>query len=56
MKKVWEKPKLVVLVRDKLQERVLAVCKGEGLEGPDGMDCFATDLAAALPCEDPSLT
>ena len=29
MKKVWETPKLVGLVRGKPEERVLQVCKGE---------------------------
>ena len=29
MKKVWEKPKLVVLVRSKPEEAVLNACKGD---------------------------
>jgi len=31
MKKVWEKPELVVLVRGKPEESVLASCKGGGV-------------------------
>ncbi len=31
MKKVWEKPELVVLVRGKTEESVLASCKGGGV-------------------------
>ena len=41
MKKVWEKPKLVGLVRGKPEERVLQVCKGaELMAGPDEDDCW----------------
>ena len=36
MKKVWEKPELVVLVRSKPEEGVLAGCKDVGLSNWPG--------------------
>ncbi len=33
MKKVWQKPELVVLVRGKPEESVLAACKGGTVTG-----------------------
>ena len=37
MRKVWEKPELVVLVRGRLEERVLVNCKiaVTGMSGPN---------------------
>jgi len=43
MKKAWEKPRLIVLVRGKPEEAVLLFCKTffGGVQGPEwlGMDC-----------------
>lgn len=33
MKKVWEKPVLIVLVRSKPEEAILNGCKGQGADG-----------------------
>ncbi len=43
MKKIWEKPKLVVLYRAKVEESVLAACKGSGTvqTGPVKKKCRA---------------
>ena len=43
MKKIWEKPKLVVLYRAKVEESVLAACKGSGSvqTGPIKKKCRA---------------
>lgn len=43
MKKVWEKPKLVVLYRGKSEETVLAACKS--IDGSLGTGPNLTDLA-----------
>jgi hypothetical protein len=47
MKKPWEKPKLMVLVRGRPEEMVLQACKTSqlGTNGPGGTDndgCFVT--------------
>jgi hypothetical protein len=52
MKKTWEKPKLIVLVRGRVEENVLSSCKtsSSGMSGPSisrpqcaiiGAPCFA---------------
>ena len=57
MKKVWEKPKLVALVRGKPEERVLAVCKRIMVEGPFGGDCLAPRaLQAGEGCKEISVS
>jgi hypothetical protein len=38
MKKTWQKPELVVLVRNKPEEVVLQDCKYNFLTGPDNED------------------
>ena len=48
MKKVWEEPKLVALVRSKPEERVLAFCKGEMLVGPGDGNCLAEEILRAV--------
>ncbi len=40
MKRAWTKPELIVLVRNKPEERVLGTCKGVGGgPGTDTSDC-----------------
>lgn len=34
MKKTWDKPELIVLLRSKPEEAVLAACKGGTVAGP----------------------
>ena len=34
-KQLWEKPKLIVIVRGKPEELVLSHCKGFALDGPE---------------------
>ena len=36
--KVWVKPELIILVRSKPEEAVLAACKGGGFIGPNYSD------------------
>lgn len=47
MKKAWQKPKLIVLVRSKTPESVLQLCKTGGVTGADSYDggCY-TDVTA----------
>jgi ferredoxin len=33
MKKIWERPKLIVLLKGRLEESVLAGCKFQGIQG-----------------------
>ena len=40
MRKVWEKPELVVLVRGKPEESVLAACKGGSIAGASQAKAF----------------
>jgi hypothetical protein len=52
MKKVWEKPRLTVLVRSRPEEAVLNGCKIGGF-GPltqtlDNADCY--DIPGCIPC------
>ena len=35
MKKIWQTPELIVLVRGKPEEAVLTTCKGPNLTGPN---------------------
>ena len=55
MKKVWEKPKLVVLVRGKPEEVVLLACKTEPVAGvvPSGTwgGCYGS-LPVCSECAD----
>lgn len=48
-KKVWEKPKLIILIRSRPEESVLTACKTSTAEGPAGnrqTQCFRA------PCRD----
>ena len=53
MKKVWEKPKLVVLVRSRPEETILQVCKVSGSEptGPGITATACTQSDGVLFCE-----
>lgn len=54
-KRTWQRPALVVLVRSRPEETVLAACKGAIIEGPDtvhgkacnikGIPCYAKTLS-----------
>jgi hypothetical protein len=53
MKKVWEKPKLIVLYRGRPEESVLQACKGDtGLTSGPGQPrkCFQKIKGATYPC------
>jgi hypothetical protein len=53
MKKTWEKPELVVLVRSRPEESVLAHCKTGGIEGAEGGfhgQCFLEPGSPDHPC------
>ena len=41
MKKTWETPELIIIVRSKPEEAVLANCKyqGAGQQGPNNIQC-----------------
>jgi len=41
-KKVWEKPRLIVLFRGRQEERVLDTCKGTLPGGPNGSPLCAS--------------
>jgi len=53
-KKEWITPELIVLVRSKPEEAVLAVCKLEGdfRNGPRGWVVMCYELCALPPCFD----
>jgi len=56
MKRLWDKPELIVLMRRKSDEVILVVCKG-GSGGPDkGSGWFGPciDLVLGNPCNEPS--
>ena len=62
-KKKWERPLLIVLVRGKPEERVLAGCKGTIAWGPGGAsEYWGSDLihciisAGGLLCDDISVS
>jgi hypothetical protein len=38
-RKVWKKPKLIVLVRGRPEEAVLQACKSDSVGGPGGGSC-----------------
>lgn len=38
-RKVWKKPKMVVLLRGRLEEGILATCKYSGLNQPGYNNC-----------------
>lgn len=46
MRKTWQKPKLIVLVRGKSEELILQFCKTTGGGGPlsDLADCISDEL------------
>lgn len=51
MKKVWEKPKLIVLIRGKPEESVLFFCKIVGYaEGPEGIFTNCGIISEQPPC------
>ena len=54
MKKLWEKPELVVLVRARPEESVLVPCKKPGipLQGPE----FGVDKDCKIGTEPPCVT
>lgn len=39
-RKVWKKPKLVVLFRGRPEEAVLQTCKWAGMGGPQRFNCY----------------
>lgn len=51
-KKVWEKPKLIVLFRGKPEEAVLETCKIAGIRGPrdSNSTCDVTEVALCAKC------
>jgi len=53
MRKSWQKPKLIVLVRGKLEEYVLSACKTAGGSGPapSHADCLANSDICPPMCE-----
>ena len=51
MKKVWEKPKLVALVRSKPEENVLGVCKGIVGSSPDDSYQQCVEIPCYGDCE-----
>jgi hypothetical protein len=55
-KKKWNKPKLIILVRDRPEEAVLVVCKLWGLFGGPStpMDCL--NASGTGPCVSDTLT
>lgn len=60
MKKVWEKPELVVLVRARPEESVLEPCKipGHSIAGPGSGEniCKADDAQGCPTCSQESST
>ncbi len=46
-RKPWVTPELIVLVRSKPEEAVLAKCKDEGLTGPIIANCKITATSSA---------
>ena len=59
MKKTWEKPKLIVLVRNDPQEAVLSYCKGNVTGMVAGVvpsssyaSCQQTPVSTVIPCQD----
>jgi len=53
MKKLWEKPKLIVLVRTTPEESLILWCKGNGLGTmPTTVftGCYTLDVTLCLPC------
>lgn len=50
MKKLWQTPELIVLVRSKPEEAVLTVCKGPAFTGPDS-DYIECIRSAATTCD-----
>ncbi len=56
-KKKWQKPELIILIRDKAAESILDFCKGGGGNGPTGgWQCRSTrmvDVPCIIPPEPP---
>ncbi|MDY7032095.1 MAG: hypothetical protein SVY10_09350 [Thermodesulfobacteriota bacterium] len=50
-KKVWIKPKLVVLFRGRPEEAVLQSCKYNGMSGPQLNNCNRLEGYSIQPCE-----
>lgn len=45
MKKVWKKPELVIIARNKPEEAVLTGCKAAGnVSGPDGENTSCSEV------------
>ena len=49
--KAWERPKLIVLVRGKPEERILGLCKGFQLPG-GAVEAFEGCIQNHVNCED----
>ncbi len=56
MKQAWQKPQLIVLVRSKPEEAVLAFCKGGTHTGPITNEggCVYLDFGFCVVCSNPS--
>ena len=52
-KRPWLKPKLIALVRGRMEEVLLVVCKHHDLLGPEVMGC---DFPSGPPCETPQIS
>ena len=50
MKKVWEEPKLVALVRSKPEESVLDVCKAKDIPAGPGNEAGGRGISPAVAC------
>jgi hypothetical protein len=55
-RKMWEKPKLVVLVRGRPEEAVLQVCKYNGRTGPVLNNCLQRQGYSTVPCQTQTAT
>ena len=51
-KKLWQKPQLIVIVRNRPEESVLTGCKSEGGMGDSGTSNFLCGWAACTDCYD----
>jgi hypothetical protein len=51
MKKEWETPELIILVRSNPEESVLVVCKRGGVEGPNTLRNNCDNPSAPELCE-----
>jgi hypothetical protein len=55
MKKEWNKPKLIVVMRGSREENVLAVCKSDNSSGPDSYN-ISCMLGLETGCENCNAT